>query len=302
MTLIVNPDLPEHSSLPARSAAPPPAVVFGFAEEGLITARAALWDSGAIGHFDALNEEGALAVLSAALQEARQKGLRQVVGPMNGNTWFKYRLVSEFGTVRPFFGEPWQPAAYVEHFQKAGFQAGWEYQSSAASPEVQDPRFADLETKFKALGVTVRGVVPEKLQQDISDIHELSNLAFQDNPFFSELDEATFRSLYLPVFQQLPTDFMFLAEHQGRLAGFFLAYPDPMNPGQVIAKTIAVRPERQYAGLGRYLTGLLNQKALQAGIHTIVHALMFDSNTSRNLSQIYGSQVIRRYTLYRTDL
>ncbi|GEM45834.1 GNAT family N-acetyltransferase [Deinococcus cellulosilyticus] len=301
MTLHVNPTLPEHPDLPPRAGAPAPSVLFGFEENGHITARAALWDSGAVGHFDALSEEGALAVLHAVKEEAQQRGLSSVVGPMNGNTWFKYRLVSDFGDGKPFFGEPWQPSQYLSYFQKAGFQEGWHYLSSSAPSDVQDPRFQDLEEKFRQLGVTVRGVLPEKLEQDISSIHQLSLQAFQGNPFFSPIPEQVFRSLYLPVFQQLPTQFIFLAEHEGRMVGFFLAYPDPLDRSRIIAKTIAVVAERQYAGLGRYLTGLLNRAAQQAGIPTIIHALMHDSNSSTRLSHIYGSEIIRRYVLFRAE-
>lgn len=302
MTLHLNPTLPEHPDLPARSPAPPPVVLVGFEEDGVITARAALWDSGAVGHFDALNETAALAVLEAIKAEARKLNLTTLTGPMNGNTWFKYRLVSESGDARPFFGEPWQPASYLSYFQKAGFQEGWAYLSSAAPSSASDPRFEDLEQKFRDLGVKFRGVIPEKLEEDISSIHRLSLQAFQDNPFFSPIREEVFRSLYLPVFQKLPTGFIELAEHQGKMVGFFLAYPDPLEMGRIIAKTIAVVAERQYAGLGRYLTGRLNQAAHQAGIPTIVHALMHDNNKSTNLSTIYGGQVMRRYVLLKAEL
>lgn len=301
MTLHTQPTLPEHPDLPKASPAPAPSLTFGFEEEGQITARVGLWDGGVLGHFDALNETGALAVLHAALQEAQKRGHQRVVGPMNASTWFKYRLVSDFGTHSPFFGEVWHPVPYLEWFHKAGFQEGWHYHSSLAPSEAQDPRFFELQQRFQDLGIHVRGVVPEKLEQDISNIHALSQKAFQDNPFFSPLPEAVFRSLYLPVFQQLPTRFIFLAEHEQQLVGYLLAYPDPLNPTRVIAKTIATQPERRYAGLGRYLTGFLHQEVHRAGIPQVIHALMHDSNSSRSLSRVFQGETMRKYVLLKAE-
>lgn len=69
----------------------------------------------------------------------------------------------------------------------------------------------------------------------------------------------------------------------------------------VIIKTVAVLPGRAYAGLGNVLVARVQAIAYALGYRRAIHALMHDSNNSRNLSDRYARS-IRRYTLYARKL
>ena len=43
------------------------------------------------------------------------------IGPVDGNTWQRYRLITEPGTEPPFFLEPDNPDAWPGQFTAAGF-------------------------------------------------------------------------------------------------------------------------------------------------------------------------------------
>src|SRR4051794_16982458 len=80
-------------------------------EAGVLAARCSLWWNdvpalgddrlGVIGHFGALHRDAAVAMLDAARTELGREGCTRAVGPMDGNTWRRYRLVVERGAEPP---------------------------------------------------------------------------------------------------------------------------------------------------------------------------------------------------------
>jgi GNAT superfamily N-acetyltransferase len=93
-----------------------------------------------------------------------------------------------------------------------------------------------------------------------------------------------------------------LAEQRSRPVGYVFAVPDfaqaqrgsPIDT--LIVKTLAVLPGRAYAGLGAWLLGEVHAAGRRLGFTRAIHALMHETNQSRNLSAHYA-RTIRRYTL-----
>jgi hypothetical protein len=94
-----------------------------------------------------------------------------------------------------------------------------------------------------------------------------------------------------------------LAERRGELVGYLFAIPDMLQAKRgvpidtIVVKTAAVLPGREYAGLGGLLVSGVHAVASSLGYARSIHALMHESNESRNLSGHYGAP-FRRYTLY----
>jgi len=96
-----------------------------------VLARASAWwrtapplpgeSLGAVGHFAAVNREAARLVLDTACEVLRARGATLAVGPMDGNTWRRYRLVVDAGTEPPFFLEPTNPPEWPRWFTDAGW-------------------------------------------------------------------------------------------------------------------------------------------------------------------------------------
>ena len=86
------------------------------------TAEALLWWThvpalpgeklGVIGGFNATSASATSAVLAEAGERLRAQGCTLAVGPMDGNTWRRYRFVTEPGTEPPFLLEPTNPATW----------------------------------------------------------------------------------------------------------------------------------------------------------------------------------------------
>lgn len=297
--------LPPHPELPPVSPGPVPERTFCAVEDGLSVARAAVWPgpiwegqrTAFIGHFAALTDETAKLVLNAACQHARELGAQVALGPVNGSTWFSYRLLTDPGTRPPFALEPWNSPAEVERWRGAGFREWLTYHSSLATPATHptDPREADLAAKFAHVTIRQPTLEEPHLTHDLAALHDLSLTAFAGNSLYTPLPLPAFEMLYRPLLPKVPLDWVWLAESAGQIVGFLFAYPDPTSRALVV-KTLAIRPGRAWAGLGRHLSNLLHAKAFAAGAHEIIHALMWDGNESAALSSTRGN-VIRKYAV-----
>jgi adenine deaminase len=87
-----------------------------------------------IGHYGATQEGDGVAVLEAALGELARRGCTFAVGPMDGNTWRRYRLVTDRGTEPPYFMETTNPDDWPAHYAAAGFTPLEALQTATINP------------------------------------------------------------------------------------------------------------------------------------------------------------------------
>jgi hypothetical protein len=254
-------------------------------------------NAGLIGHYSASDPESGLHVLQEACRLLRAQGLAHALGPINGSTWFSYRLVTDSSQAPPFLLEPHTPAAYVDYWKAAGFEPVLHYRSGLCTAYTPSPKAAVLAERFEHMIEP-----PNNIETALGDLYTLSLEAFAENPLYTPISKSAFDALYKPLLQSIPLDWLWLAKDPGsagQLAGFGFAYPDP--GGALVIKTVAVRPGRAYAGLGRYLTERYHAQAFGKGFKQVVHALMHESNASINLASRYGS-VMRRYAVFGKQL
>ena len=258
---------------------------------------------GVIGGFSATTAEAAVAVLARAAEILRAQGCTLAVGPMDGNTWRRYRLVTEPGSTAPFFLEPTNPPEWPAWWRQAGFETLAEYYSSATEDlALRDDRLATVAARMAAAGVTIRPINPSGFEEELGRIYEVSVTSFQENYLYTPLPKESFLSQYLAIQSRVKPELVLLAEQHGRPVGYVFATPDfaQVQRGEqlttVIVKTLSVLPGRSYAGLGALLLGEIHTAAQQLGMTRAIHALMHETNKSRNLSAHY-SHTIRRYAL-----
>ena len=263
---------------------------------------------GVIGHFGAATEASAGAVLGACCTQLHQQGCTRVVGPMDGNTWRRYRLVTEPGNEPPFFMEPWNPASWPGFFESAMFQPLSNYYSALVQDlDRTDPRISDTEERIEKQGVSIRPIRPSEFEEDLKRIYAVSIVSFQRNYLYTELSEADFLALYLPYRERIYPQLILLAEHQGQPIGFVFGIPDYAQASRgekidtVIGKTLARIPARIYTGLGLVLAQRLHRHARDLGFRRLIHALQHEDNSVRKMTDFYGSPM-RRYTLYSKAL
>ncbi|MEY2880581.1 MAG: hypothetical protein RLZZ15_2961, partial [Verrucomicrobiota bacterium] len=142
---------------------------------------------------------------------------------------------------------------------------------------------------------------------ELGRIFEVSVISFRENYLYTPLGREEFIGQYRALQAKVRPEFVLLAEQAGRPIGYVFAIPDYAEAQRgapvttLIVKTLAVLPGRACAGLGALLLAEVHAAAARSGFRRAIHALMHESNRSRNLSAHYA-RTIRRYTLFSRRL
>jgi predicted N-acetyltransferase YhbS len=289
------------------------------ADAHLITlnARCSLWWNtvphlpnqtiGLIGHFESRDEQSAHGLLNVALLELKNRGCTVAIGPMDGSTWNRYRLVTEFRSEPPFFLEPTNPVEYQGYFENCGFTPLATY-SSALNTDLafEDARVEGIRRRADDSRIRIRCIDPDDFENELRRIYSVCLVSFRKNFLYTPISEQDFLQQYAKVRAILESDLVLVAEQESRPVGFLFALPDMLaraqnGPPTVIFKTLAVLPERGQAGLGGLLIAECQKIACKLGYTRSIFALMHDSNASRGISSRYATPM-RRYTLFSKSL
>jgi hypothetical protein len=288
------------------------------ATENNLIARCSTWSRkvpeymenkvGLIGHFAASDEQSGHAILNYAITALKNEGCTIAIGPMDGNTWNRYRFITERGSEPPFFLEPDNPDEYPRYWTASGFKPLAEYYSALADDLTKtDPRVESAAQRLSEVGVTIRPVNMANFYDDMKRIYRISVDAFRNNFLYTPIDLDDFMDQYLPIKDYLNPQLLLIAEHRDEPVGFIFNIPD-VNAIQrgnridtIIVKTVAVMSGRLFAGLGVVLVAKSHEIGIKLGYKRVIHALMLRSNNSLNISGHYAVP-FRRYTLYSKEL
>jgi len=259
---------------------------------------------GLIGHYAAQDDRSAKVLWGRSLEILAQQKCTLAVAPIDGNTWRTYRWITHRGEHPIFFLEPDNPPEYVEQVLEAGFSPLAAYYSALVTDLNQgDRRLERVGDRLKQLDITIRPLHLDNWAEELHQIYQLSRVAFKRNFLYTPLSEAEFMAQYTPVRDYINPELVLLAQQRKKIVGFLFSLPDfclkqrklPMET--LILKTVAVLPERDYAGLGSFLVFQCHQIAQKLGYKSVIHALMYQGNSSLNISNRYA-QPMRQYTLF----
>lgn len=250
----------------------------------------------AIGMFACDDAEAGASLIHEAMAKLKADGFAAVLGPMDGSTWAKHRLVVESNARAPFLMEPQNPAHYVDAFERSGLRVVSRYISAVRSAEV-------LKSKSpQPAGLRLRNFDPARAEQELTRIHALSLEAFATNHFYQPISLEDFLASYRPVLKAIDPDLVLLAENEaGELKAFLFALPnlaEGPQPKSVILKTYASRVK----GGGSMLANAFHERARKHGFVDVIHALMHESNLSATHSGNTGGEIFRRYALWGGQL
>jgi GNAT superfamily N-acetyltransferase len=286
--------------------------------ETSLAARCSLWwkktppypghSLGLIGHYAASDENSGSQILRHACQQLAARGCTMAVGPMDGNTWRRYRFITERGAEPAFLLEPDNLDDWPLHFTAEGFAAVATYTSaldsdlSSESSSTRPGLSAIAEHVFR-MGITIRQASADHMDAELHRILDVSLRSFQGNFLYTPVGEAEFLAQYQKLLPFVRHEFVLLAERDSIPVGFLFGVPDALRikggerNDTVIIKTVAVAPECASAGLGTLLVGRIREIARSLGYMRCIHALMHESNRSRKISAKTAS-TMRRYTLF----
>lgn len=264
--------------------------------------------AGVIGHYAAESDEAAAMLLDHACGELGRRGCRLALGPMDGNTWRRYRFVTRRGTARPFFLEPDNPKSWPGHFRASGFGTYASYLSELNTDfRKRQPAIGDLRARFRRLGVRIEPLDPRAAPEVLRGIHDVACEAFAQSLLFTPIGFDEFATLYAPFLTAVDPRLMLVARHAGRLVGFIFAPPDylqdrrPAGIDTIVIKTVAIRPDARYRGLGRLLIVEMLAEAAAMGYRQAISALMHAENRSQKISRNCAGPM-REYRLFAREL
>jgi hypothetical protein len=279
---------------------------------------------GMIGFFEALGwyDEAVGELFREGIAWLRQAGAGTVIGPMDGDTWHRYRLnVGPFDEL-PFLLEPYNPPYYEPLWTANGFAPLERYSSKKVEPAAV---VAHLEEKRRAAleaGYRLRPLNPRRFRRELGTVYELSRRIFAGNFLYTEISEAEFVQLYAGARSLIDPDLVLFAQApSGEDVGFLFAYPDRFKAVAAMKgergllaklrflrhredvdaidfKTLGVLSEHRRSGVAAALFHEGHRQALEKGYLFANHCLFREGNPSGDLDGGAG-RVMRTYVLYR---
>ena len=254
-------------------------------------------NTGVIGFFEAANEpEKVQALLRDAAAWLRAQGAMQVIGPMDGDTWHRYRVNAGPFDDPPFLLEPVNPPYYAELWSP--FEVIERYSSKRVddvAPLID--QLAPMHSRSLQRGYRLRSFDASRIEEELTLVWRLSLEIFKDNRFYFDIALDEFLKLYAGIERLLVPELVLFAETaSGEPAGFLSAYPDTKS-GVVDYKTIGVLPTHRRGYLGWAMLHRAYASALAMGRPVANHCLMHESNASQSMDAGH-SVTFREYYLY----
>jgi len=296
--------------------------------EGKLTARCSIWTEpkllfppsadelavrtqsqeakiGYIGHYAATSLRAGRELLDLAEFELKKRGCNIVLGPIDGSTWRRYRLISESSGERIFSLEPVNPLSWNKHFIDAGFKIVKSYGSSLNKElDSRDPDSKSIKARLTRHGVKLRSLNTNEIGNELEGIFRVTMEAMQNNFLFSSLDRHSFLKEQMKLTSLADPELVVLAEKGGKIIGYLFAYPDQNSAAfqpRLVMKTIARLQDEKLKGLGRLLYQEVHSRAYEKGYREAIHALYANGNKASEISSMYGES-IRTYALYGKSL
>ena len=282
--------------------------------------------TGTIGFFECVNDiDACRLVLDAAERWLNQGGATRVLGPMDGDTWHRYRFSLGPLDVSPFLKEPYNPLYYPVLWQACGYAELDRYLSAAMiDPAGSLQNLAPILRRVRRHGYTFRMIHKDRLDQELPILHRLSLEIFADNRQYTPISEPSFRRLYDGIQVLLvPPLCQFCCAPDGTEIGFVFCYPDYADAvramrgrsgwlaslkfllcrrtTRVCIKSLGCLPRYRGVGAGPALVALALEQIVALGYREALMCLMHSQNDSRRLDG--GSSLpFREYALYEKVL
>jgi ribosomal protein S18 acetylase RimI-like enzyme len=208
------------------------------------------------------------------LQDLAQKhSIRRLVGPINGMTWFPYRLRVDEDS-RSY---PWEP---LRHPELKSFLELHQFEKDASYHTICSSSFQrylndvqGLVEKVKTRGFQLLRLYPEQLTvEQLRELHALSLSAFSSNYLFTPISFEAFVSLYLTAKSDRPTFLHVALNPQQKMIAYLLSF---LEGRELILKTVTTDPAYRKQGISHALIHALGQDLPEDMADTYISALVF---------------------------
>lgn len=279
---------------------------------------------GTLGSFESFDDnEAVTSLLSQAAEWLLEQGAARVIGPMDDDTWHRYRFNVGPYDEPPFLMEPYNPEYYPQLWEAAGFVLFESYHSK----RVEDVNL--IVNKFKSIndrlikrGYQLQAFERKQFDQGLDRLYQLSLKIFAGNKLYTDISRESFQDLYQPLKSVLDSRLAWFAQSpEGEDVGFIFAIQDyhaasvamrgrsdllaklrflfnKRHAKAVNLKSMGVVPGHRRSGIGVALVYEVYRQMLSMGYQRANLCLIHDDNPSSRLDGGYGT-ILRRYSLYQ---
>lgn len=263
-----------------------------------------------IGELECTSTQNGVNILEKCCEIIKEKGFKYAVGPMNGNTWNKYRCIRKTTEEPEFLLENVDKKEFNSMFKKAGFKEIHTYSSTKGKIKdaFSDKILDDMYSKLKKEGFSIRNFKRANAKEELEKIFEVAKTSFTRNPLYTDIDKNDFLSQYEKYISMCDERLILIAEKDEEPIGFLFSMPNfnISRPNEkvttLILKTIAVKPEYEEYSLGNIMLNEIRKTSLELGFTEWIFAFMYKNNTSQRMAQRNNTETIREYSLYGKDL
>ena len=269
-----------------------------------VVAHASLWwqandlrslQQAILGHVNASEAKYGLQLLMAIKEYLAALKIKTIIGPMDGSTWFNYRITqASKPAIAPFLLEPIHQPIINDSFFAAGFSTCQSYSSyQCALDAFKEPNYGKIKQRLAQFDAHIEPLTADGFLHLLPQLHEFCQSSFKNNAYYRPIGLAEFVALYTPLSGLISPKYCFILRQRSRLTGFMFAYP---SGNQLILKTCAIEFSRASSGASRVMIADIVNAARQQGLTHVVYALMADDNESQKTAAKFG-QPLRHYQL-----
>lgn len=224
------------------------------------------------------------------LEKLKEKcGDKTVYGPINGNSWYNYRLaLNEFDF--ELYPDCYGNKEILKKFLNSGFEIAEKYTSTVTTLNLNKWGFKNIKLPEGYEGKIVRG---RECNDYLDQIYEVSCHCFRDHEFYEDIDLQTFKLLYSGLLSQCSA-YLAAILYNGKVVGFNFVYPDEENHF-LVDKTIAIEAAHRNPAVLLKLIELSNEVIKELGFDKV---LMHFQNVKNITMQSYFTGTIIKQKEY----
>ena len=287
--------------------------------------------NGFFGFFEAVEDEEVFrALLTAAQDWLRARGMTGVLGPMNPSSNDDMGCLLQGYDQPPAVMMPYNPPYYITLMEKCGMQKAKDllayFLKSAEAQESEKLKAIAAEVRAK-LGVSVRPVRINDLERELVLIRQVYNDAWSNNWGFVPMTEAEFQHTANDLKQILDPEVALLAFIGDRPVAFLVGLPDineiliKIRDGRLFPTgfikfllgknkirtvrviTLGVIRDLQQTGMGALMYLEIVQRGKKRGYVKGEMSWILEDNAAMNRgAQLLGGSVSKKYRIYQAPL
>jgi len=170
-------------------------------------------------------------IIDRAIEWFKERGIRNIQGPMCGSMWMSNRIMTKGFEEKPFLREPYNKPYYVEFFKKYGFKIYKKWISLFLNEEEQIKNilesFKPRYERALRMGYSFRNIDLSNFDRELYLLHELMSDSFSEFTGFNEIDRKSFVKTFRPLKSICKSEhIIFSIAPDSEVVGFTILFPD----------------------------------------------------------------------------